>query len=87
MSKVIDFNLAKKKIKHKQQNKNNYFRKIKFQNNKVLLMIFIVILSVVGLFSLLTPVKQTDKMMNIEMNNNSSINYNSNLKQVQNYIS
>ncbi|MCT4509270.1 MAG: hypothetical protein N4A48_11060 [Tepidibacter sp.] len=87
MSKVIDFNLAKKKIKHKQQNKNNYFRKIKSQNNKVLLMIFIVILSVVGLFSLLTPVKQTDKIMNIEMNNKSSINYNSNLNLEQYYIS
>ncbi|WP_099189114.1 hypothetical protein [Tepidibacter mesophilus] len=78
MSKVIDFNLAKKKIKNKQQNKNNYFKKIKFQNNKVLLMIFIIILSIVGLFSLLSPVKQTNRIMNIEMNNNSSINNNLN---------
>ncbi|CAH2213630.1 hypothetical protein [Tepidibacter aestuarii] len=87
MSKVIDFNLAKKKIKHKQQNKNNYFRNIKFQNNKILLMVFIVILSIVGLFSLLTPVKRTDNIMNIEMNSNSGINHNSNLSLIQHYIS
>lgn len=87
MSKVIDFNLAKKKIKHKQQSKNNYFKKIKFENNKVLLMVFMIILSIVGLFSLLTPLKQPNKIMDIEMNNNSSINRNSNLNLTEYYIS
>ncbi|MEJ8553292.1 hypothetical protein [Tepidibacter sp. Z1-5] len=87
MSKVIDFNLAKKKIKHKQQNKNNYFRNIKFQNSKILLMVFIVILSIVGLFSLLTPLKQPNKIMDIEMNNPSTINHNSNSIITQHYIS
>ncbi len=87
MSKVIDFNLAKKKIKHKHQSKNNYFTKIKSQNNKVLLMVFIVILSIVGLFSLLTPVKQPDNIMNIQTNNSPGINHNLNLNLMQNYIS
>ncbi|WFD12046.1 hypothetical protein [Tepidibacter hydrothermalis] len=87
MSKVIDFNLAKKKIKHKQQSKNNYFKKIKFQNNKVLLMVFMVILSIVGLFSLLTPLRQPNKAVDIEMNSSSIVNYNSNSNLMHNYIS
>lgn len=87
MSKVIDFNLAKKKIKHKQQSKNNYFEKIKFQNSKVLLMVFMIILSIVGLFSLLTPLRQPNKITDIGMNSNSSINHNLNLNETQYYIS
>lgn len=87
MSKVIDFNLAKKKIKHKQQSKNNHFEKIKFQNSKVLLMVFMIILSIVGLFSLLTPLTQPNKITDIGMDSQSGINHNSNLNEIQHYIS